>query len=189
MIEAVETLQNKGPKDLTEVCVELAANMLYLAQVGDMDVCYKKVREALENGSALQKLVDMVEAQGGDSSVIKEVANFESASIAKEVVCQKDGYITFMDTKECGVASCILGAGRETKEDTIDYTAGIVLKKKTGDKVEKGDVLAVLYGNREEKMEPAADHFLKAVTIEDKEPEGQKLIYARVTEDSVEWMK
>ena len=187
VIEAVETLKNKGPKDLTEVCVELAANMLYLAKVGDMKACYEKVKEALENGSALQKLAEMVEAQGGDSSVIKDIRNFETASITKEVLCPTDGYITFMDTKECGVASCILGAGRETKEDTIDYTAGIVLKKKTGDKVQKGDVLAVLYGNKEEKMEPAVDHFLKAITIEEAAPEEQKLIYARVTADAVEW--
>ena len=131
----------------------------------------------------------MVEAQGGDSSVIKDTNNFEAASITKEVLCPADGYITFMDTKECGVASCILGAGRETKEDSIDYTAGIVLKKKTGDKVQKGDVLAILYGNKEEKMQPAADHFLKAVTIEEAKPEVQKLIYARVTADDVEWNK
>ena len=187
VIEAVETLQNKGPKDLTEVCVELAANMLYLAKVGNMDVCYEKVREVLENGSALQKLVEMVEAQGGDSSVIKETELFETAKFTKEVLSPRDGYITFMDTRECGVASCILGAGRETKEDRIDYTAGIVLKKKTGDRIQKGDVLAVLYGNKEEKMEPAAEHFLKAVTIKEEAPELQKLIYARVTADSVEW--
>ena len=187
VIEAVETLQNKGPKDLTEVCVELAANMLYLAKIGNMDTCYQKVREALENGSALEKLAEMVEAQGGDSTVIKDTSKFERAKITKEVVCPKDGYITFMDTKECGVASCILGAGRETKEDIIDYTAGIVLKKKTGDKVQAGDVLAILHGNKEDKMQPAADHFLKAVTIEDKEPETQELIYARVTADAVDW--
>ena len=120
-------------------------------------------------------------------SVIKDTSKFEQASIVEEVISPYDGYITFMDTKGCGIASCILGAGRETKEDTIDYTAGIVLKKKTGDKVQKGDVLAVLYGNKEEKMEPAADHFLKAVTIEEAAPEEQKLIYARVTADAVEW--
>ena len=131
VIEAVETLQNRGPKDLTDVCVELAANMLYLANMGDMEICYAKVKEALENGSALQKLMEMVEAQGGDSEVIKDVSKFEKASIKKEVLSPYDGYISFMDTKECGIASCILGAGRETKEDEIDYSAGIILKKKS----------------------------------------------------------
>ena len=187
VIEAVETLQNRGPKDLTDVCVELAANMLYLANMGDMEICYAKVKEALENGSALQKLMEMVEAQGGDSEVIKDVSKFEKASIKKEVLSPYDGYISFMDTKECGIASCILGAGRETKEDEIDYSAGIILKKKTGDKIKKGDVLAIFYSNKEEKIQPAKELFLKALKIEDTIPQAEQLIYAKVTANQVEW--
>ena len=187
VIEAVETLKNQGPKDLTEVCIELAANMVYLAEMGDMDTCYTKVKEALESGEALQKLVEMVEAQGGDSDVIKDTSKFEKASIEKEVISPYDGYITFMDTKECGITSCILGAGRETKDDIIDYSAGIILKKKTGDKIQKGDVLAVLYGNKEEKMQPAEEQFLKALKVEAVQPKAEKLVYARVTGDEVEW--
>lgn len=187
VIEAVETLKNQGPEDLTYVCLELAANMLYLAGIGHMEVCRNKVKEALESGAALQKFIDMVEAQGGDSSVIKDVSKFEKASIEKEVLSPYDGYITFMDTKECGIASCILGAGRETKEDIIDYSAGIILKKKTGDRIKKGDVLAVLYSNKEEKIQPAEEQFLKALNVEDAKPEVQKLVYARVTDDNVEW--
>lgn len=187
VIEAVETLKNRGPEDLTNVCLELAANMLYLAGQGDMETCYGKVKKALESGAALQKFIEMVEAQGGDSSVIKDISKFEKASVVKEIISPYDGYITFMDTKECGIASCILGAGRETKEDSIDYSAGIVLKKKTGDRIEKGDVLAVMYGNKEEKMLPAEEQFLKALKVEGNKPETQKLIYARVTGDAVEW--
>ena len=187
VIEAVETLNNRGPKDLTEVCVELAANMLYLAGIGEMELCYSKVNEALKNGSALQKLIEMVEAQGGDSDVIKDVSKFEKASIRKEVISSYDGYITFMDTKECGIASCILGAGRETKEDVIDYSAGIVLKKKTGDRIQKGDVLALLYSNKEEKIQPAEEQFLKALRIEIDQSKEEKLIYARISAESVEW--
>ena len=189
VIEAVETLKNQGPKDLTEVCIQLAANMLYLAGIGDMDSCLLKVKEAMENGTALQKFLEMVEAQGGDTSVIKDISKFEKASAEREVISPYDGYITFMDTKVCGVASCILGAGRETKEDVIDYSAGIVLKKKTGDKIQKGDVLAVLYGNKEEKMQPAEKQFLSALKVEMEEPEKEKLVYARVTIDGVEWQK
>ena len=188
VIEAVETLKNQGPEDLTQVCIQLAANMLYLAGSGDMDTCLAKVTEALENGTALQKLIEMVEAQGGDSDVIEDISKFETASIVKEVNSPCDGYITFMNTKECGIASCILGAGRETKDDVIDYSAGIVLKKKTGDKVSKGDVLAVLYGNKEEKMQPAEEQFIKALKIEAQQPEKEKMIYARVTMDGVEWI-
>lgn len=187
VIEAVETLKNQGPKDLTEVCIELAANMVYLAEMGDMQTCYTKVKEALDSGAALQKLIEMVEAQGGDSNVIKDTSKFEKASIAKEVISPYDGYITFMDTKECGIASCILGAGRETKDDIIDYSAGIILKKKTGDKIQKGDVLAVLYGNKEEKMQPAEEQFLKALKVEEVQPKAEKLVYARIAGDAVEW--
>ena len=140
-----------------------------------------------EGNEALQKFIEMVEAQGGDNSVIKDISKFEKASVVKEIISPYDGYITFMDTKECGIASCILGAGRETKEDSIDYSAGIVLKKKTGDRIEKGDVLAVMYGNKEEKMLPAEEQFLKALKVEGNKPETQKLIYARVTGDTVEW--
>ena len=188
VIEAVETLKNQGPEDLTEVCIQLAANMLYLADCGDMETCLVKVKEALENGTALQKLIEMVEAQGGDINVIKNTSKFEKASIVKEVISPYDGYITFMDTKECGIASCILGAGRETKEDSIDYSAGIILKKKTGDKIGKGDVLAVLYGNQEEKMQPAEEQFLRALKVEAAKPEKEKLVYARVTANKVQWM-
>ena len=187
VIEAVETLKNQGPEDLTLVCLELAANMLYLAGIGDMESCYAKVKDALESGSALQKLIDMIEAQGGDISVIADTSKFEKAAVEKEIISPYDGYITFMDTKECGIASCILGAGRETKEETIDYSAGIVLKKKTGDRIKKGDVLAVLYGNKQEKIQPAQEQFLKALKVEDTKPGTQKLIYARVTADDVEW--
>ena len=189
VIEAVETLQNQGPEDLTDVCVQLAANMLYLAEIGDMETCVTKVKEALVNKTALQKLIEMVDAQGGDISVIKDTSKFERASIVKEVISPYDGYITFMDTKECGIASCILGAGRETKEDAIDYSAGIILKKKTGDRIQKGDVLAVLYGNKEEKMQPAEEQFLKALKVEMDKPEKETLVYARVTKDEVEWKK
>lgn len=185
--EAVETLKNQGPEDLTMVCLELAANMLYLAGMGNMNSCYDKVKTALENGSALQKLKDMVEAQGGDISVIEDISKFQQASVIKEVRSPYDGYITFMDTKECGIASCILGAGRETKDDEIDYSAGIVLKKKTGDRVEKGDVLAIFHSNKEEKIQPAEEQFLKALQIEENAPQVQKLIYARVTENQIEW--
>ena len=188
VIEAVRTLQNQGPKDLTQVCIELAANMLYLAKIGDMQTCYFKVHEALENGAALQKLIEMVEAQGGDSSVIKDVSRFPKAAIEREVLSPFEGYISFMDTKACGIASCILGAGRERKEDAIDYTAGIVLKKKTGDKIHKGDVLAVLYGNQEEKMQPAEEQFLKALKVEEQQPKEEKMFYAKITAQEVVWM-
>lgn len=188
VIEAVETLQNQGPKDLTDVCIELAANMLFLAGKGNMEECRSQVNEALENKKGLEKLVEMVEAQGGDTSVILDTEKFQKASILHQVISPWEGYISFMDTRKCGIASCLLGAGREKKEDTIDYSAGIVLKKKTGDYVKKGEVLAVLHCNDEGKIEKAEEELLQGITVRNEKPDEEKLIYSRVSKDGVEAM-
>lgn len=136
VIEAVETLKGNGPEDLTEVCVHLASNMLFLAGKGTLEECRSLVREVIANGEALKRLAAMVEAQGGDSSVIFDTDKFEKAAYQHEVLAKKSGYITFMDTESCGIASAMLGAGRETKDSQIDFAAGIILKKKVGDYVE-----------------------------------------------------
>lgn len=186
VIEAVDTLQGKGPKDLTEVCLSLASNMLYLADKGTLEECRKMAEESIKSGTALEKLVAMVDAQGGDSSVIKDTAKFEKAAYAYEVKADKNGYITHINTEQCGIASVALGAGRETKESIIDYAAGIILNKKYGDKVEKGDVLATLYAEKESYFITASDMIANAYIIGDKEPAKEPLIYARVGKDSVE---
>ena len=133
VIEAVETLKGNGPEDLTEVCVHLASNMLFLAGKGTLEECRSLVREVIANGEALKRLAAMVEAQGGDSSVIFDTDKFEKAAYQHEVLAKKSGYITFMDTESCGIASAMLGAGRETKDSQIDFAAGIILKKNVGD--------------------------------------------------------
>lgn len=127
VIEAVETLKGNGPEDLTEVCVHLASNMLFLAGKGTLEECRSLVREVIANGEALKRLAAMVEAQGGDSSVIFDTDKFEKAAYQHEVLAKKSGYITFMDTESCGIASAMLGAGRETKDSQIDFAAGIIL--------------------------------------------------------------
>ena len=145
VIEAVETLKGNGPEDLTEVCVHLASNMLFLAGKGTLEECRSLVREVIANGEALKRLAAMVEAQGGDSSVIFDTDKFEKAAYQHEVLAKKSGYITFMDTESCGIASAMLGAGRETKDSQIDFAAGIILKKKVGDYVEAGEPICLLY--------------------------------------------
>ena len=112
----------------------------------------------------------MVEAQGGDSEVILNPDKFEKAPYVYEVKAEKDGYITHIDAEGCGIASAMLGAGRETKESEIDYTAGIILHKKTGEKVNKGDVLAALYTSKEELFEAAAEKYKKSIFIEQEAP-------------------
>lgn len=186
VIEAVETLKGNGPEDLTEVCVHLASNMLFLAGKGTLEECRSLVREVIANGEALKRLAAMVEAQGGDSSVIFDTDKFEKAAYQHEVLAKKSGYITFMDTESCGIASAMLGAGRETKDSQIDFAAGIILKKKVGDYVEAGEPMAVFYADKEELFTAAELRYQAAVTIEDEKANETPLVYARVTKDQVE---
>ena len=135
MEEAIETLKGRGPEDLTCVCLELAANMLYMAGRGDMEQCRKLAQGAIEDGSALKCLKSMVESQGGDGRYVENPGLFHKAPLNREVKAFETGFITHMDTEGIGVASVMLGAGRNKKEDTIDYSAGILLEKKYGDSV------------------------------------------------------
>jgi pyrimidine-nucleoside phosphorylase len=186
VIEAVETLNGRGPEDLTEVCLQLATGMLYLAGKGGMEACRAMAEKTIEDGSALKRLIAMVEAQGGDSSVIKDTSLFRKALFHKEVKAEKSGYITHMNTEQCGIASSLLGAGRITKESVIDYTAGIALKKKVGEQVYEGDVIAVLYTSEKELFEASEKEIIGAVTISPDKPKEEPLIYARVTKNGVE---
>lgn len=186
VIEAAETLKGKGPEDLTEVCLQLASGMLYLAGKGSLEVCRELAEKTIADGSALDRLVGMVEAQGGDSSVIKDTSLFEKASFRREVIAPKSGYITHMDTERCGIASSMLGAGRVTKESEIDYTAGIAILKKVGQSVVEGEVMAVLYTSKEELFSASLEEFLSAVIIGDDKPAAEPLIYARITKSGVE---
>lgn len=186
VIEAVETLCGKGPEDLTEVCLTLALGMLYLAGKGSFSECRSLAERAVADGSALNRLTAMVEAQGGDSSVIKHTELFEKAPFVKEIKAENSRYITHMNTEQCGIASSLLGAGRVTKDSPIDYTAGIVLKKKTGDYVKAGEIIALLYSSKEELFEASEAVLLNAVAINSQEPPKEPLIYARVTIEGAE---
>lgn len=186
VIEAVDTLKGQGPKDLTEVCLSLASNMLYLADKGTIEECRVMAEEAIRSGAALDKLVAMVEAQGGDSSVIKDTSLFAKPAYFYELKATKSGYINHIDTEQCGIASVALGAGRETKESNIDYAAGIVLKKKYGEEVEAGETLAILYAEQEGYFTAAERILENAYMIDNVKPKGEPLVYARVTRDSVE---
>ena len=186
VIEAVDTLRGQGPEDLTEVCKKLSANMVCLAGRGTLKECGRMVDEAIESGRALERLTAMVEAQGGDSSVIKDTDLFLKAPYTHEVKAKESGYMVSMDTESCGIASSMLGAGRETKDSTIDFSAGIVLKKKVGDLVKAGDTLAVMYASEKERFQTAEERYQRAVKIGDRKPEVKPLIYARVSKEGVE---
>lgn len=186
VIEAVNTLKGYGPADFTEVCMNLAGNMLYLAGIGTIEECMEKAKAAVADGSALDRLAAMVEAQGGDPAYILDTEKFEKAPFAYEVKAERAGYIVSMNTESCGIASSMLGAGRETKESEIDFTAGIIIQKKVGDYVEAGETMATMYTSKEALFAAAVKRYQEAVVIADNAPEKQPLIYARITKEGVE---
>ncbi len=184
--EVCQTLKGHGPADLTEICVDLAANMLYLAGKGKMEDCKKLAWNQIENGAAFAKLKEMVAAQGGDIGVLDDNAKFEQSGVQHEVLAQSEGYLYAMNTEQCGIASVELGAGREKKEDSIDFSAGILLRKKVGDYVKKGEPIAVFYSSSMQRCLEAEKLFESAVTIRGEAPQAVPLIHARVTRDGVE---
>ena len=178
VIEAVNTLKGHGCPDLTAVCIELAANMLSLVTGKEKDVCAEMARGAVADGSALNKLKEMVKAQGGNEKWLDDTDLFPKAEYEYEVKSERNGYISHTDAEKVGIASVILGAGREKKGDDIDYSAGIILKKKTGDKIEKGQTIAVLYTNKKDSIEQAKNEFLSSISFSDSPIERAKLIYS-----------
>ena len=186
MQEVVETLKGHGPADLVHECTELSANMLFLSGKGTIEECRKMVAEVIANGKALEVFRKMVIAQGGDPTFIDDFSALPQAKYTMDIIAKEDGYIHHMNAERCGMASVVLGAGRERKDDPIDYGAGIVIGKKTGDAVAKGDVLATLYTNKEESLPQAAKMYEEALEIAADKPVVRPSIMARVTPDSVE---
>ncbi len=184
--EAVRTLRGEGPEDLSRVCLQLAASMLYMAGKGSLDECLRMAQDGLRSGRGVRTLADMVRAQGGDPSYIDDPSRFPQASCVREVRSPADGFITRIDTESCGTASMMLGAGRVRKEDAIDHSAGICLCRKYGDAVKKGDVLALLYTSEEWRLDGAERRFLDSYTIGEEPAEKRRLVYARVTAEGVE---
>ena len=177
VIEAIKTLKGEGESDLTEVCLTLAAQMLSMVTGEDEKTCYSMAKGAIDNGLAINKLREMISAQGGNANVVDDYSLFKQPKYTAEIFSECDGYIEHTDAEKIGIASVILGAGREKKGDPIDPSAGIVLKKKTGDYVKKGESLAVFYTDDEGKIEGAKQEFLDAFTFGDERTQPQKLIY------------
>lgn len=177
VIEAIKTLKGEGESDLTEVCLTLAAQMLSMVTGEDEKTCYSMAKGAIDNGLAINKLREMISAQRGNANVVDDYSLFKQPKYTAEIFSECDGYIEHTDAEKIGIASVILGAGREKKGDPIDPSAGIVLKKKTGDYVKKGEPLAVFYTDDEGKIEGAKQEFLDAFTFGDERTQPQKLIY------------
>ena len=180
VIEAIETLRGEGPKDLCELCVALATHMLVISDRGDEVTCEASVRRVMTDGTALGTLAAMVQAQGGDPDWIYHPEKFPRAPFSREVKAPRSGYITHVDCEGYGVSALLLGAGRNTKADTIDPTAGILLAAKTGDHVTEGQTLATLYASKEALLDAAEARLLAATEIGDEEPAARPLIVSVV---------
>ena len=163
--EVIDTLKGNGPGDLSHECVIMAAHMLVLSHICDYETALNRVQQALDSGTALERLCLMIEAQGGDSRVIDDESVLEIGKFTYDVTSPQDGYITHMNTEQCGIASVMLGAGRTVKDGPIDYSAGIVMHKKTGDSVTVGESIATLYASDESLLNNAAQTYLEAITI------------------------
>jgi len=173
VMEAIDTLKGHGPKDFTKLCMTLGSCMLMAGGIAENEEqAMTMLHKVIEDGSALEKLADFVEAQGGNRQAVYEPDLLPIAENVSEVKSTKEGYIQKIICDEVGICSLILGGGRETKESEIDLSVGIVLKKKVGDYVKEGDLLAVIYYNSENKMHTCKERLLKAYKIgESKEKE------------------
>lgn len=177
VIEAVEVLEGKGSADLKEVCLVLAGNIVALAEGISAEEGYKHAEEELESGRALEKFKEFIASQGGSLAQIENPDLFPKAKYSLDVLAHESGYITKMNAEKIGSSSVILGAGRAKKDDVIDFSAGIILHKKTCDKVEKGEVLATLYTNNPDSLADAEKLFLEAITINSNKTVAVPLIY------------
>ena len=174
--EAVSVLKGGGPDDLKELSVLLAAQMYKLSFGASEKESLEKARRVISDGSAFSKLKNAAAAMGGDAGMLTGEREFPAAGGSKEIYAAESGYITSLDSETVGKASGMTGAGRETLKDKIDYSAGILLDKKYGDRVENGERLAVLYGSPE-RLEDAAAALMSAYSYGSKKPPEKPLIY------------
>jgi pyrimidine-nucleoside phosphorylase len=185
--EAIDTLNNEGPEDLTELCVKLGSNMVYLGGGADsVEAAEKLIREKLANGEAFEKFKEFISIQGGNVDVINDPSKLPSADHVREIKSDVEGYLETIKSDSVGIAAMKLGAGRETLDSVLDMSAGIILNKKVGDKINKGDVIATLYTNTQSKLDESEKMFLDAITISKDEVAPRKLIKAIVNRDGVQ---
>ena len=181
--EAVSALMGKGPADLEEVSVELAARMIQIAGMGSIEYCRKLVKLKIDDGSAMEKFREMVQRQGGLYNVGDENWLVDYAAFVTEVLSPVEGYISSIGTDALGTASVILGAGRETKESSIDHAAGIMLYKKPGMKVSENELIALLYTNNKDKTDEAKRALLDSISFDAVLQPQRPLLLAYVDEN------
>jgi pyrimidine-nucleoside phosphorylase len=184
--EAIECLRGQGPKDLTELCLALGSQMVFLAGKAENP---EKAREELERilhqGTGLEKLKEMVRNQGGDTSCIDDPGRLPGSKKAIPVKANTSGYVAAIEAERIGIAAMTLGAGRETKDSKIDLAVGIRMEKKVGDYVEQEETIAVLYVNDDSKTQKAQESVSQAYSISNEPVQPHKLILGYVDKNGV----
>ncbi|MFB8094128.1 pyrimidine-nucleoside phosphorylase [Bacillus velezensis] len=179
--EAIDTLRGEGPEDLNELVLTLGSQMVVLAKKAEtLEEARTKLQEVMKNGKALEKFKEFLSNQGGDASVVDDPSKLPQAAYKIDVPAKEAGVVSEIVADEIGVAAMLLGAGRATKEDEIDLAVGIMLRKKVGDNVEKGEPLVTLYANRE-NVEDVTAKVYDNIRISEK-AEEPKLIHTLITE-------
>lgn len=179
VIEAIDVLKGKQKGDLYEICIALAGNMIALSQnISEQEGC-KMAKQSLDSGKAFLKMREWVSAQGGNTDCIDDTSLFDTAKYSMQIKANTSGFISEMNCEKIGTASAVLGAGRISKDDKIDLTAGIMIDVKTGDYIGFGDRLATLYSNDKDKLQVAAEIYKSAVCI-GAAPVKQPLIYKTI---------
>ncbi len=176
LIEAIRVLEGRGDERLTELSIAIAANMLFIANAGTYEECVAIAEETIYDGSALDKLAELVEHLGGDKRYIYDTSLFEESNVTAMLVAEKSGYITKIDAMKVGKAAAVLGAGREVMGARIDHSAGIILNKRIGDRIEEGEALATLQAKSLERAQLGMEYLFKAVSIGDNPPKQHKVI-------------
>jgi pyrimidine-nucleoside phosphorylase len=177
IMEVSQTLQNAGPADLTKLSLELAARMIYLGKkAASLDEARRAAEHHLVDGSAYRKFKQVVAAQGGNPQALDRFELLPNATGMREVASPRGGYVTSIDAEDIGIASNMIGAGRDKKEDSIDPAVGIILEVKTGEKVEAGSILCRLYYTKEDRVDEAAEMVEDAFRISAQKPDERELI-------------
>lgn len=184
--EAIDTLRGEGPEDLTELCLTLGSYMLVLGEKAkNPEEARKILQNIINSGKGIEKLKELVKAQGGDSYLVDSPSLFENAAIVKKVTIKDSGFVKGIKADDIGKAALVLGAGRETKESKIDLSVGIVLHKKIGDFVRNGESIATIHANNDEKFKLAMEMILKAYEISTEKVELRPLIKGIVTKEGI----
>ncbi|MED3961917.1 pyrimidine-nucleoside phosphorylase [Niallia taxi] len=179
--EAIDTLKGQGPKDLSELCLTLGSQMVYLAEKADsIDAARELLEEAIKSGKALETFKLFLESQGGDATVVDHPERLPQAPFKLELPAKESGYVAEITADSIGTAAMILGAGRATKESEIDLSVGLVLNKKIGDKVEAGESLVTIYSNTE-NIDDVKQRLYEHIKVIDKKVDAPELIYEVIT--------